>query len=198
MVAINHRELAQECDSIPLATAQPLSRMRAESRKRRVKSGEERGRTGLNAPHPHPTPLLPHQRLPFEEEERKVFSTSAYDFFLFFFPPQSQKRLVTRASRHNGEPRCKSLLKLRERICGGLNLVDSLGRISEPKRLLMSQHVLCGFPNVNVTIKMKKNHNHNNACKQSAFMSSHHFFFSQSAAGFCWVMKPWTRDQGPL
>lgn len=41
----------------------------------------------------------------------------------------------------------------------------------------MSQHVLCGFPNVNVTIKRKKNHNHNNACEQSAFMSSHHLFF---------------------
>lgn len=72
----------------------------------------------------------PRQRLLFEEEKREVFPTSAYEFFFFY--PQSQKRFVTRASRRNGEPCCKSLLKLRERICGGLNLADSLGWISDP------------------------------------------------------------------
>lgn len=75
-------------------------------------------------------PGAPRQRLPFEEEEKEVFPTSAYEFF---FHPRSEKRLVTRASRHNGEPCCKSLLKPRERICGGLNLVDSLGWISDPR-----------------------------------------------------------------
>lgn len=82
LVAINHRELAQECDSIPLAAAQPRSRRRADSRKRRVKSGEERGTTGLNAP---PVSAFPLKR------KRGRFS-----------PPQSQKSFVTRASRHNG------------------------------------------------------------------------------------------------
>lgn len=191
MVAINHRELAQECDSIPLATAQPLSHMHAESRKRRVKSGEERGRTGLNAP-------LPVRGFPLKRKRGRL-SPPPLMIFSLFFPPQSQKRLVTRASRHNGEPRCKSLLKLRERICGGLNLVDSLGRISDSKRLLMSQPVLCGFPNVNVTIKRKKitiitmPANSLHLCQAIIF-----FFYSQSAAGFCWVMQSWTRDQGPL
>lgn len=42
------------------------------------------------------------------------------------FHPRSQKRLVTRASRQNGELCCKSLLQPRERICGGLKLVDRL------------------------------------------------------------------------
>lgn len=67
---------------------------------------------------------------PRHREVREVFPTSAYEFS---FHPRWQKRFVTRASRHNGEPCCKSLLKPRERICGGLNLVDSLGWISDPR-----------------------------------------------------------------
>lgn len=59
-----------------------------------------------------------HQYLPWssaclclKRKRGRVIPTFA--LLVNFFLPQSQKRLVTRARRHGGEPRCKALVKLR-------------------------------------------------------------------------------------
>lgn len=61
---------------------------------------------------PLPPPFLMKLSMPlFEEEGSKVIPT--FPLLVFFFLPQSQKRLVTRASRRSGELCCKALFKLR-------------------------------------------------------------------------------------
>lgn len=84
---------------------------------------EKRG--GLNVARctPLPPPSPSHQ-LPFEEEGTEVFPTSACGLF----HPRSEKRLVTRASRHNGE---QISARAEGRSCSGLKLVCSLVWVSD-------------------------------------------------------------------